>query len=261
MNPFDSPLAARLYARGRPFPHPLVADLFRPHVPAKVAHALDVACGTGLSARILLEFADQVAGCDASQPMLDAAFQDPRLTYHCATATAMPFDDEHFGLITLGSGLHWLEADAFLREAQRLLAPGGQLVIYDHGFTGQMACRPDYQTWHREQFLARFPAPPRSVSTLPTSPAATFGFTQTFQTGFEHHWPMSVASHADYLLTQSNVLLPLHNQATTPEEVRGWIQATTLDLFRLPQETFRFAGRVTIFRRAPSTTSTYPLRG
>lgn len=83
-NPFSTSLAASLYAKGRPFYHPVIAELLRSALGKDfhVRHALDVACGTGLSTRILLEFADSVTGCDDARAMIDEAFLDPRITYH-----------------------------------------------------------------------------------------------------------------------------------------------------------------------------------
>lgn len=252
MNPFDTPLAARLYAEGRPFHHPRVADLMRPHLPRRVPRALDVACGTGLSTRILLEFAEEVTGCDGSRCMLDAAFQDPRITYVCAPATAMPFGDESFGLITLGSGLHWFAAEAFLGEAARLLSPGGHLVVYDHAFTGGMTRSPAYAEWHHREYLTRFPPPPRASATPDAAALRRAGLEQTCAATFESDLPFSPAGLASYLLTQSNVLAALQDFRLHVEDVRAWIIAGVSSTFRLPAESFRFAGTVMMYRRTGS---------
>lgn len=249
MNPFSSASAARLYAAGRPFYHPLLADHIRIHVTQRVSRALDVACGTGLSTRILLEFADEVIGCDTSQPMLDEAFRDPRISYVCAPATAMPFDDDDFDFITLSSGLHWFGAAAFLGEATRLLISGGKLVINDHGFAGVMACRPDYQHWHQELYLAHFPPPPRASSVIDSAMAKHAGLVKISHTTFDHLWPLSPDALAAYLLTQSNVLVAV-DVATNTESIRAWVKDGTAPCFQLPQECFRFAGQVTIWQKA-----------
>ncbi len=248
MNPFDRTLAARLYVCGRPFYHPLIAGFIRQHVPQRTCRALDVACGTGLSTRILLEFADEVIGCDLSQAMLDQAFRDPRIAYACAPATDMPYPDGHFDLICLGSGLHWLDGDAFLREAARLLGQGGRIVIYDHGFAGEMACCAEYAVWHRERYLTRFPSPPRSSGTPSNDVAHALGLAREFQSNFEHYWPFSATGLVDYLLTQSNVLASVSSSEENITDVRAWLTAEVCQFFGIPQEVFRFCGSVSIIR-------------
>lgn len=250
MNPFDSSLAARLYAQGRPFYHPLIADLIRPHVGDCARRALDVACGTGLSTRILLESADEVTGCDASQPMLDAAFQDTRIRYAYASATEMPFQDAQFDIITLGSGLHWFDGIPFVHEAVRLLAPGGHLIIYDHGFAGEMSYCPQYAEWHRSAYLGRFPPPPRGSGQPNPALMCEGGLIEVASTTFAHHWPFfSADALAGYLLTQSNVLAAAQGARLIIEGARAWIIAGASPAFRLAQELFRFTGRVTIWKR------------
>lgn len=104
---------------------------------------LDVACGTGILLRQLL---DQVPGIeaygvDASADMLAqarAALQDqPHVHLKCAQigrdkALNLPYQQENFDLITCTNALHDMpEPVAILAGLGRLLAPGGQLVVED----------------------------------------------------------------------------------------------------------------------------------
>ena len=104
---------------------------------------LDVACGTGILLRQLL---DQVPGIeaygmDASADMLArarAALQDQphvHLAYvqiGTGEASNLPYAQESFDLITCTNALHDVpEPVALLAGLGRLLAPGGQLVVED----------------------------------------------------------------------------------------------------------------------------------
>ena len=139
VNPFVAPNTAEVYAQGRPCFHPLVLEKVREKLSlnAPVKLALDVACGTGLSTRALLAVAEQVIGTDTSEGMLEQAPKDARITYHQAPAESLPLENESADLITVSSAFHWFERSAFLREARRVLRPGGWLAIYENFFEGR----------------------------------------------------------------------------------------------------------------------------
>ena len=42
-----------------------------------------------------------------------------------------------------------------------VLAPKGLIVIYDFGITDRMVGSDDYTKWYQEEYLRRFPKPPR----------------------------------------------------------------------------------------------------
>ena len=104
---------------------------------------LDVACGTGVLLKWLLEQVPDMEayGVDASADMLEqagAALKDqPHVHLEQAEVGAgetagLPYAPETFDLITFTNALHDLpEPVATLRGLKRLLAPGGQLVMED----------------------------------------------------------------------------------------------------------------------------------
>lgn len=246
MNPFSSRDAARLYAAGRPFYHPIIADHLRNFLPPdfKAVRALDVACGTGLSTRILLEFAEEVVGCDASAAMLELAFMDDRIRYVRAPAEALPFPDGVFDLLTLGSSLHWLDRPTALAEITRVLSLNGKLVIYDHGFTGEMAGIPAFASWHTARYLARYPAPPRDARPLQPADAAPFGLQLLRQASFSHLRPLNCDELIAYLLTQSNLAARLETGSLTETEATTWLKDELSPFFTSAQETFWFTGTI-----------------
>ncbi|NLS76334.1 MAG: methyltransferase domain-containing protein [Chloroflexi bacterium] len=101
--------------------------------------ALDVATGGGHTA---LKFAPHVAwvvASDITPNMLEAARAfitgqgEANVSYELADAEQLPFEDERFDLVTCRiAPHHFADAAGFVREAARVLAPGGRLLVEDH---------------------------------------------------------------------------------------------------------------------------------
>jgi SAM-dependent methyltransferase len=94
---------------------------------------LDVACGTGkLSMRIDGRGCYSV-GCEASTEMIGVGryvHPESRATMVRSIAETLPFADGSFDrVICQGSLDHFADADAFMREAARILKPDGRVVI------------------------------------------------------------------------------------------------------------------------------------
>lgn len=98
---------------------------------------LDLCCGTGDWTVALAKAvgpSGQVVGLDFSKEMLcvakekvaSAGFND-RVTLVQGDAMALPYDNNHFDVITIGFGLRNVpDADQVLREMYRVVRPGGQ---------------------------------------------------------------------------------------------------------------------------------------
>src|SRR5687767_15675923 len=93
MNYFNTKAAAERYSKGRPDFHKNtikhIRDFLR--LETKLDRALDIACGTGLSTKALLEIAANVYGTDVSQDMLDFACKTGGIKYATAPAEEQPF--------------------------------------------------------------------------------------------------------------------------------------------------------------------------
>jgi arsenite methyltransferase len=100
---------------------------------------LDVGCGPGFYCAELLEEvgpSGQVVGLDGSAPML--ALAERRCAGHqnvelrAADATALPVDDASFdAAISVQVQEYVPDVDAALADLQRVLRPGGRVVVYD----------------------------------------------------------------------------------------------------------------------------------
>jgi SAM-dependent methyltransferase len=252
-NPFDVPSAAERYAKGRLYFHPFVVQRIKERLSLAepVPWAMDVGCGTGLSTVALKEIARQIVGVDASAAMIALAAPDPRITYVVARAEELPGDGAPFDLMTLSSVLHWLAGDAFFARARQALAPAGYLIVYDNYFTGQMEGQPDFLSWSRESYLARYPSPPRAHVAFDAETAARQGFAFLGQEHYENTVAFSPATLVDYLVTQSNVIAAVEGDRESIAEVRRWLEDGTTPLFGARTEAhFLFHGPIWYLQKA-----------
>ena len=92
---------------------------------------LDMAAGTGSSSQPLAAAGADVIPADFSQGMLDAGRKArPHLRFTKADALALPFLDDEFDVFTISFGLrNTNDTDKALKEALRVVKPGGRLVI------------------------------------------------------------------------------------------------------------------------------------
>jgi demethylmenaquinone methyltransferase / 2-methoxy-6-polyprenyl-1,4-benzoquinol methylase len=92
---------------------------------------LDMAAGTGSSSEPLAAAGADVIPADFSQGMLDAGRKArPHLRFTKADALALPFLDNEFDVFTISFGLrNTNDTDKALKEALRVVKPGGRLVI------------------------------------------------------------------------------------------------------------------------------------
>jgi ubiquinone/menaquinone biosynthesis C-methylase UbiE len=124
----------------------LVPIVFAPWADELVATAalrpgdrvLDVACGTGIVARIAarkLGGTGSVAGLDASLPMITVArvaatAEGIDVDWREASAVALPFPEASFDVVFCQSGLQFFpDRPASLREMHRVLKPAGRLIL------------------------------------------------------------------------------------------------------------------------------------
>ena len=116
----------------------------RPHYPEELFHYLssvcrrhelawDCAAGSGQATIPLTRYFRHVVATDASQAMLAQAPSHPQVEYRLATAESSGLAAAGADLVTVAQALHWLRADEFYREADRVLAPGGVLAAWTYG--------------------------------------------------------------------------------------------------------------------------------
>lgn len=99
---------------------------------------LDLGTGTGHILKLLGQDAERVVGLDASHAMLSVARANLEkaglsgVELRQGDIHALPFERDEFDLVVLHQVLHYFDDPArALREAQRLLRPGGRLLVID----------------------------------------------------------------------------------------------------------------------------------
>lgn len=110
---------------------------------------LDVACGTGIAARLaskLVVPGGAVAGLDANPGMLAVARAidagDTPIDWYEASAEAMPLPDEDYDVVLCQMGLQFMENKGVaLREMRRILKPGGRLLLNVPGPRAELFAR------------------------------------------------------------------------------------------------------------------------
>lgn len=113
------------------------ATLDRVDVP-KGSRVLDVACGTGIVARLVAEKAGKsgsVVGVDLNTGMIEVARRNAPtggadIEWHQGDVTALPFPDASFDIAFCQQGLQFFpDKLAALKEIRRVLASGGTLIL------------------------------------------------------------------------------------------------------------------------------------
>jgi SAM-dependent methyltransferase len=119
---------------------------YRPGYPAEALRALqeecgltathvaaDIASGTGIWTRMLLENGNSVFGVEPNPEMRAAGERIlasfPRFTSVAGTAEATTLPDGSVDFVTAAQAAHWFDRAASRREFVRILRPGGWLVL------------------------------------------------------------------------------------------------------------------------------------
>lgn len=97
---------------------------------------LDIGCGTGKTDGFLLASLGELCGTDISSASIERARRDhPQVRYEVYDGRRLPFEDSSFDAAFLICVLHHVEPEdraALVREARRILRPGGAVFIFEH---------------------------------------------------------------------------------------------------------------------------------
>jgi ubiquinone/menaquinone biosynthesis C-methylase UbiE len=119
---------------------------FRPGYPAEVVEVLkkacgltrgsvvaDIASGTGIFTRLLLESGNRVFGVEPNADMRQAGEEYlakyPRFTSVVGTAESTGLPEHSVDIVTAAQAAHWFDREKALREFQRILKPTGYLAL------------------------------------------------------------------------------------------------------------------------------------
>ena len=105
-------------------------DLIRRYAPLEGARILDIGCGLGVYVRKFQEFSERAYGIDIDAKRLkQGAATTPGLML--GVGEHLPFRSDQFDVVVLNEVIeHVTDDEATLREAMRILRPGGHIAIY-----------------------------------------------------------------------------------------------------------------------------------
>jgi SAM-dependent methyltransferase len=145
------------YVRYRPAYPSAVLDLLKSDCGLTAASVIaDIASGTGIFTRILLENSNQVFGVEPNADMRHAGEQFLRaysqFTSVAGTAEATTLADHNVDLVTAAQAAHWFDREKARREFIRICQPGGWTVLlWNERRTGSTPFLRDY-----EQLLLKY---------------------------------------------------------------------------------------------------------
>jgi SAM-dependent methyltransferase len=125
-----SAIASR-YAAYRPRYPGALFDFLAARAPARTL-AWDCGCGSGQATIDLVERFDRVIGTDPSAEQLAQAPPHPRIEWRVAPGEQSGLPNASCDLVTVAQALHWLNVDAFFREAVRVARPGGLVAVWSY---------------------------------------------------------------------------------------------------------------------------------
>jgi SAM-dependent methyltransferase len=122
------------YVRFRPSYPPAIIDLLRESCGlTKQFVVADIASGTGIFTRWLLENGNQVVGVEPNEKMRCAGEEYlagyANFVSVAGSAETTTLLSQAVDLITCARAAHWFNRDKAMREFQRILKPGGYLVL------------------------------------------------------------------------------------------------------------------------------------
>lgn len=116
---------------------------FRPTYPAALFECLaeltpdkgiawDCATGTGQAACELARHYRQVFATDASAAQINQAKAVANVKYRVCTAEDSGLESASVDVVVVAQALHWFNLEAFYREVERVLKPGGCLAVLSY---------------------------------------------------------------------------------------------------------------------------------
>jgi SAM-dependent methyltransferase len=174
-------IADRLEFRGTDDGYVRLSQGYLARLPrAGVERILALGCGTGIEVRALRRLTDPgtaIVGVDHSPDLLEVARRltaqegaGDNVTYATADAHDLPYADGEFDIVTMHTLIsHVDDPVQVLREARRVVRPGGTIAIFDGDYASLTFGYPDHAvaTAVEEKLIKLIVANPRIMRDLP----------------------------------------------------------------------------------------------
>ena len=118
----------------KPYPEKLYEFLFS-LLATNQKKILDIACGTGKSTEPLLRNDTEVSACDHDPLMIEeakrqAVAKNLTIDYRIAETEQLPYEDDSFNVVTIGTALHWFVNEKAIAEIRRVLKNDGLIFVF-----------------------------------------------------------------------------------------------------------------------------------
>ena len=197
-------------------------------------NGLDVGCGAGLSTKALKLICDKVTGTDIADSMIEVCRElygdDPSYDFYVAKAEETKVTEEEYDIVTAAGCINWVDEKRFMTNVGEILCENGLLVIYDFGISDKMRGDSAYTEWYRNEYLYRFPKPPRKERKW-TQDDLPHGFTMKKQTEYEMEYSFDLERFVDFMLIQSNVNAKIESGETSACKVEAWMRESLFPIF------------------------------
>lgn len=234
---------AEVYDAYRPEPPALLLDTLSAYAGGSLRRVVDLGSGTGLSTRVWAPRAEEVIGVEANSAMLAVAekrssLEHVRYVNAFAHETGLP--DRFADLVTCSQSLHWMDREATIGEAARLLRVGGVFAAYDYdmppvvhpeidaAFTDHLRLRRHYRDLHR--VTAGWTRSPKHEHLDRIRESGRFRFAREF------------VLHDDALVGADEIVGLARSLGLVPELVALGVSEAELGLTRLVEATERVVG-------------------
>lgn len=245
---FDSRRIAEGYAK-RPWLHKSVMEALKRDLELpegfRFKNGLDVGCGAGLSTKALRLICDKVTGTDIAEAMVEVCkeiyAEDKAFSFYAAKAEETKVPEEKYDIITAAGCINWVDEKAFMENIKEVGAENAVIVIYDFGITDRMAGNSDYTKWYQEEYLARFPKPPRKENVW-TQQDLIEGYVMEKQTKYDMEYDFTLDNFVDFMMIQSNVNSRVESGEISETDARKWMKESLLPIFGDEEKTLIFYG-------------------
>jgi len=257
--PFDAPHLAQGYASARPPLHAriLARALRAAGSPRLHEVGFDSGCGAGLSTRAMLPHVSVALAADPVLSMVrQAAACVPEARFFAARMESLPLNDGCCRLMTAAGSLNYTDVPAALREAARVLSPGGLLIVYDFAPGKRFGDDKSLEKWF-DAFLGRHPKPADGAAALdpPALRALAGGFFQPLaESTIEEREIYDAPRYAAYMMTETNAAAAIR-AGERAAAIRQWMDETLPAVFGERPREVLFDAYFAVFAK-PSSSST-----
>ena len=238
--------------KDRPFLHKQVMEQLQRDMSQTHFHnGLDVGCGAGLSTKALKLMCDKVTGTDISEEMILAAKEmcpEKDYTFFVSKAEETPVPDIPYDIVTVAGALPWIEEGAFLKNLHSIINRG-MVLIYDFWISDRMIDIPEYTDWYHNEYLEKFPKPPRNEMMWTNELVRPYGFQMQKQSTLQLEYTFKMEDFIKFMMLQSNVSTKIEGLGQNEEEIKAWFEDSLRNIFDLQERVLLFYGYSWLLRK------------